>query len=500
MIQYPKQLHVTLPSVESWAINNNILKDPPKSITTRRIDKVGQNQDLVYEVDGSGDRICEGINVYARGVNPFVAVSFDNFSNNGGKSGFITNQSSRPQVSMPYKVMREGVFRPPVQNPRDLLPLSRQPRLLSEKYSNPGFINFAKSRFCPEKFRQVKEEVLKTCVRPTAVFNIEKPIEPFDINYSIVENPIKFSVNAGYKGTDRTTLSNVTPTKGANNDNNNVMAFSNFGSNEKGKRIEFNINDKKYTRDTLQGEYGTNISGHKKNVQFDIDKDRYIQDRLQGELGTNISSYTKNIEFDIDEDRYIQDRLQGEYNTNISGYTKNVEFDIDEDRYIQNRLQGEYNTNISGYTKNIEFDIDEDRYIKDAINISYTAPIKGTEIDALYHENELELERSIPQYQAQTNKSDNRVNKWMEYENELHLERNTPLTSAQTNFGQVNNPGNMNVSSRDFRLPNRLPVGGFEGKATIPQQERSYEGESLNDQRRKFNEKVFGFFEGRYLN
>ena len=32
----------TLPSVDSWGQNNNILRDPPKSIHTRRIDKVGQ--------------------------------------------------------------------------------------------------------------------------------------------------------------------------------------------------------------------------------------------------------------------------------------------------------------------------------------------------------------------------------------------------------------------------------------------------------------------------
>ncbi len=34
---------VTLPSVESWGSNMNILKDPPKSITTRKIDKVFDN-------------------------------------------------------------------------------------------------------------------------------------------------------------------------------------------------------------------------------------------------------------------------------------------------------------------------------------------------------------------------------------------------------------------------------------------------------------------------
>ena len=36
----------TLPSVESWNTNMNILRDPPKSVTTRRIDKVGETNSL----------------------------------------------------------------------------------------------------------------------------------------------------------------------------------------------------------------------------------------------------------------------------------------------------------------------------------------------------------------------------------------------------------------------------------------------------------------------
>ena len=71
-IQYPKNQHITLPSVEQWGTNANILRDPPKAIFTRRIDKVGQNTDITELVDSSGDRACEGISLYARGVNPMV--------------------------------------------------------------------------------------------------------------------------------------------------------------------------------------------------------------------------------------------------------------------------------------------------------------------------------------------------------------------------------------------------------------------------------------------
>ena len=48
---------VTLPSVETWGTNMNILRDPPKSIHTRRIDKVGQTSNITAMIDDSGNRV-----------------------------------------------------------------------------------------------------------------------------------------------------------------------------------------------------------------------------------------------------------------------------------------------------------------------------------------------------------------------------------------------------------------------------------------------------------
>ena len=45
---------ITLPSIESWSTNMSILKDPPKSITTRRINKVGQTSDITSMIDDAG--------------------------------------------------------------------------------------------------------------------------------------------------------------------------------------------------------------------------------------------------------------------------------------------------------------------------------------------------------------------------------------------------------------------------------------------------------------
>ena len=76
---------ITLPSIDSWNTNMNILKDPPKALYTRRVNKVGQTSDITAMIDDSGDRACESILQYARGVNPSVSVSYNNTSKMNGR-------------------------------------------------------------------------------------------------------------------------------------------------------------------------------------------------------------------------------------------------------------------------------------------------------------------------------------------------------------------------------------------------------------------------------
>ena len=67
MFQYPKETHLTLGSVEGWGTNLNIVRDPPKGIFTRRVDKVGDAQASTERILDSGDdRFYEGVSVYAR--------------------------------------------------------------------------------------------------------------------------------------------------------------------------------------------------------------------------------------------------------------------------------------------------------------------------------------------------------------------------------------------------------------------------------------------------
>lgn len=146
---------VTLPSVEAWGTNMNIVKDPNKGIFTRRKDKVGDTQEILLAQDESGDRISECINVYARGVNPMVSVSYDNYGNNGG--GGSRSYFGKQAVSLPYK---PEVFIPPIQRQEDLLPLSRMPRNWFYAFTNPELPNVIQKMSCPEERSAIESKKL----------------------------------------------------------------------------------------------------------------------------------------------------------------------------------------------------------------------------------------------------------------------------------------------------------------------------------------------------
>ena len=203
----------TLPSVESWGTNMNILRDPPKSIMTRRIDRVGQTSSITELIDDSGNRSCEAISLYARGVNPSVSVDYGNAGNNGGQHskgvcggissdiGTSGNRVHNGEAYLPYRIIRDGAFRPPIVSPFNLLPLSRMPRVNTDAFTKPGFADFSKKLQCPGgNYREVKEITLKGCIRPTATYRLDTPItEPFEVKY-MIKNPVKFDEHAGNTG------------------------------------------------------------------------------------------------------------------------------------------------------------------------------------------------------------------------------------------------------------------------------------------------------------
>jgi hypothetical protein len=240
---------VTLPSVEGFNTNLNIIKDPPKSITTRKIDRISDNIELTKLIDESGDRICEGINKFARGVNPMVSVSYSNIGSS------LNSNISTNLASLPYKIVDNGAFRPPIIDPQKLQPLSRQNRITSHTITNPQIIDETKvSRGQPtnnELLRAIKQgELMHIPIQPS----VQKTIltngqHDLNIDSHIQKNNILTSSGSGSRTLNRTKLENITPLN-VLKENKNVMVQTNPSSKKSfGKMLSDNISNMQYIKD-----------------------------------------------------------------------------------------------------------------------------------------------------------------------------------------------------------------------------------------------------------
>ena len=268
MFQLPKLEHTTLPSVENWYTNTNILKLPPKAVFTRRKDKVGDDLQITGWIDDSGDRICEGISKYSRGINPMVSVSYSNY--NAGTNGAPLTYSSKTEAKLPYKAMDNGAFRPPILTQEDLLPLSRLPRNRVSVLANPEFPNYLKKIENPVDLRAVKKEILQTSTRPTTYMKMEyNPCYIDEQNY--IKDSLIIPLNAGIRTMDNGKNTVATPVKEIDEQCLRANANTQFGSNVTTglKRItdHSTFDSSKYIAYALQGTIHTNISGHLKNIE-----------------------------------------------------------------------------------------------------------------------------------------------------------------------------------------------------------------------------------------
>lgn len=483
-IQYPKSTHVTLPSVEQWGTNTNILRDPPRSITTRRIDKVGQNVDISSLVDDSGDRICEGINVYARGVNPMVSVSYDNVSNNAGMSGNATSYSNRPAARAPYPAFEGGSFRPPVRTERDLLPLSRQPRAWFGTTGTKEFIDYAKTKQQPNDFRAIRELALHAFdVAPNKTTTIEKAIlENFEMTDHINDAKITlFDTSAGCETGYQSSFTKENPNvqKAALDEVLHARAILNRAEDRTAGMDGVYLSPDKYITQVHQIEQSTNRSAHQTQDLSDlsIQSGRYITDVNQIEQTTNRSAHhTQDLsELSIQPDRYITSIHQIERPTNVS-------------RDIQ--------------AKKIDELVDSNRRVSVKPDmIQFESHAGRTPIHTFLNEiatPELELRNPMVCVTAARTQAD--VAKRVDHDKGYEFERNMPLTQARTNITKIDDFHNLNLSSRTYRLDPTLQKGGFGNVGAKPSFGRgevraSTERESDKDKlRNRINDMQFNRF------
>lgn len=256
---------VTLPSVEMWSESMNVLRDPPKGIHTRRIDKVGQTQSILNAQDESGDRISEAILPFCRGINPMVAVSFDNYSNNGGRGSPFQNTKA---VSLPYKVQ---TVRPPVQRQEDLLPLSRLPRNWFYAYSNPEFPGVVQATQCNETKRSVHQDILHPQATATKTMNAVGHV-PRDATSRTVHPSIPhMQTDTNLSLPQQTYMSDHYDTgaekRSINPDKTSVVAITNKTSGDVSRQSEYEALSAGKIGQVMNIDMGTNRSSSLRNDQ-----------------------------------------------------------------------------------------------------------------------------------------------------------------------------------------------------------------------------------------
>ena len=441
---------VTLPSVESWGTNMNILRDPPKSIHTRKIDKVGETSSITQMVEDSNDRASEAIQVYARGVNPSVSVSYNNHGNNGGQSqaGNLAGLNGGQQAKLPYTIIKDGAFRPPVLRQEELMPLSRQPRVWTSEFSKPGFVDFSKRvRNCGSaaETKEVFTNTLQTNIRPTAVYKIETPLqETYDIKNNI-QNTFNTKASSGCR-TLNITQQNV------------------------------QIPEKEIFTDPLHARAHTNMAQPSQQVMVnDMDTERYLQNLLNIRAHTNMAQPSQQVMVnDMDTERYLQNLLNIRAHTNMAQPSQQVMVnDMDTERYLQNpnnhRVDSNISSNISTFTS-IEDVLDlPELPLQHTHIINHIAPYSQSGDGTKYIHDDIQMDRVLPNYTATTNIMDNTKYKQQEYDNTIELERNIPSGQMHTNMAQR---GEYNNSSRQAFLIPKIDAGAFNNPVSKPLQDR----------------------------
>lgn len=167
-----------LDDVTDWYITDTIIKDPPHGISTRRIVKVGQDNDLLEAGDRATDR-NDAILQFARNVNPMVSVEYNN--------------TGAAQAFLPHRIMKDGAFRPPIVYQRDLLPLSRLPRDTTSINTSAEWIDFSKWERPSDdatKYKQVLNTLQVTPLCATKTLDCRTGVDrPHEIKYHIGDKP-----------------------------------------------------------------------------------------------------------------------------------------------------------------------------------------------------------------------------------------------------------------------------------------------------------------------
>ena len=304
---------VTLPSVEDWGTNLNILKEPKKGIFTKKKEKVGDTNKALLEAEKAYDRIEEVINVYPRGVNPMVDISYNNYGSNGSKTTSFKNLNTGTRL--PYK---EEILRPEIDLNANI-PLSRIPYKSQTVKTNPSASKFINEMSLPE----LKKSVNTTILNPKGHFNKKFIKEtPFvftnDSKKEIHEDILTTNLNVGKMqstvGTFQSKIEHIDPKFYDTNKTNYSMNIGKKGLYNKNgsfnKNLDNTINENNLTMTV-------NSSKATSNIQKNIHN---TSSRKEAENQKLLPSYYTKKTFCVDKNTFEQ-KPEKEIRTNIDHYS-----------------------------------------------------------------------------------------------------------------------------------------------------------------------------------
>lgn len=166
MIQRPKWEHLTLAGPESV----HIMKDPPREVMSRKYEPVEMG-DVTYMIRENPDRFSEGIERFAKGVNPMVSVSYGNNGNGNGGGSAFNKANFRQEAKNPYGILRDGAFRFPTKGgiASEDRPLNRQKHPDYTITATPTAPTDVNNNMVPKR---IDKGIIKTSIHPSASYNI----------------------------------------------------------------------------------------------------------------------------------------------------------------------------------------------------------------------------------------------------------------------------------------------------------------------------------------
>ena len=413
---------VVLPSVESWGSNNNILRDPPRSITTRRVDKVTDTIMIDQEIQDSAgtNRSADYIRVYPRGANVMVGVSYDNFGTNGGNRTGQALLYNGQQSKLPYRVARDGAFRPPILTQQDLLPLSRLPRNNVKVDPIAYTTDFTKKLICPgtaKDYRSVKNETISVNTTAPVVQYIRKPTEipvSQNIQDKLQVRGDTIKVQNIQKPVEISVYENIKP----------VLQGDEISSN---KRIQNDVQrSRKYTDHTIKTQLNPEAYSNKR-IQNDVQRSRKYTDH--------------SIKTQLNPEAYSNKRIQNDVQRSRK-YTNDS---------IKNNLL-KYNT-LTNKSQNIYKHVDSKVVFRPnaKVNTSADSNIKGVAVKYNLHETHELKKKPVLRAEVQANPSQR----------------------------GVYSPNSQEPMSRNILLPKKGTVGFIEGTQMIPSMDRAWNQNKL---------------------